>query len=215
MTADSFRCRSSRLPSTAAQLVLDVMANFICTLRWVLLPVLLLTSPGLFSNETLTPEPSSDSYNFVSHYRTTIHASVEQVWPVLIDLGAWMYEFELSTESGFPGTPGQILNLYQGQDFKVQVAGVELYKMLSVVNLPLTFQGEYGTGVGVMTLHESNNSTEVSVTMSRRYTSEVGLPNPLRERRASAEFQEQTRSMWQDRFLARLKQLVEESTHSN
>lgn len=120
-----------------------------------------------------------------------------------------MYEFELSTASGRPGELGQVLNLYEDQDFKIQVISVEPNKMLSIANLPQTFRSEFGTGVGVMTLHKTTAGTEVSLTMSRRYTWQGEGPNPLQQRRASEAFHKKTRAMWQDRFLVRLKQIVE------
>ena len=121
-----------------------------------------------------------------------------------------MYEFELATIAGEMGQPGQILNLYEGQPFQLQVIAAEPHKMLTIANLPLTFQGEYGTGVGIFTLHAIETGTEVAITAARRYTWPDETSNPLQERRASAAFQAQTRVMWQDKFLARLKALVEE-----
>jgi len=161
------------------------------------------------ASETLTVEPSGEAYNFVAHYRVLIDAPVSKVWPILIDFRSWMYEFELSTVSGTPGTPGHVLRLYEGQDFLIQVAGVDPERMLTIVNLPLTFKGEYGTGVGIITLHQLGNTTEVSLSMSRRYTPAVGEFSELRDTRLSDEFQARTRAMWQDRFLGRLRALAE------
>lgn len=160
-------------------------------------------------SESLTPEPSPDTYNFVSHYRVQIDAPREQVWPILLNLKSWMYEFELSTISGAPGTEGQILRLYTGQDFKTQTTKIIPNEMISIVNLPMTFKDEFVTGISVFTLHQTNSGTEVSLTMSRRYTWTGEGDNPLRVTRNSEEFQNQTRSMWQDRFLKRLKNLAE------
>ena len=168
-----------------------------------------------FASETLTPEPDGNSYNFVSHYRITISAKPEEVWPVLIDLKAWMYDFDLSNLSGTPKEPGQVLNLYDGREFKIQIANAIPNQMLAMVNLPLTFRGEFGTGVGIMTLHETDQGTEVSLTMSRRYTWLEEAENPLRETRESCEFKNQTSAMWEDRFLTRLKQLAENPIDAN
>lgn len=161
------------------------------------------------ASETLTDEPSSEAYNFVSHYRVTIDAPANEVWPILIDFQSWMSGFEQSTVSGTPGSPGHVLRLYEGQDFMTQVTGVEPQKMLSVVNLPLTFNGEYGTGVGAFTLHEMDDRTEVSLTMSRRYTPAGEGFGKLKTTRQSSEFQARTRAMWQDQLLGNLKSIVE------
>lgn len=159
--------------------------------------------------ETVTVEPSPQTYNFVSHYRVEINATPEEVWPVILDFKSWMYEFELSTVSGSPGHEGHVMRLYTGQDFLIQVTQVSPARLISIVNLPITFRGESGTGIGVFTLHETGRGTEVALTMSRRYTWMEEGSNPLREVRESEEFHIQTRSMWQDRFLGRLKKLVE------
>ena len=162
------------------------------------------------ASETLTDEPSGAAYNFVTHYRVLIEAPASAVWPILMDFNAWMYEFEQTTVSGTPGTPGHVLKLYVGQDFLTQVTAVVPGRMLSIVNLPLTFEGEFGTGVGIFTLHEYGGRTEVSLSMSRRYSPAGEGFSELRATRASGDFQQRTRAMWQDRFLERLKSLAEE-----
>jgi hypothetical protein len=170
---------------------------------------LLATSSSYADSESLTPEPSPETYNFVTHYRVQVDATKEQIWRHLVNLKSWMYEFELSTISGAPGTEGQILRLYEGQEFKIQVAKVIPREMIVIVNLPMTFKEEYVTGIGVVTLHQTERGTEVSLTMSRRYTWAGEGENPLRATRSSEQFQDETRSMWQDRFLGRLKELAE------
>lgn len=173
-----------------------------------LLGVLLIAIPT-FGSATLTPEPDPATYNFVTHHREIIHATPEVIWPVLIDLKAWMYDFDLTTESGNPGEPGQILNLYQGQDFKLQLIAAEPGRLLAFANLPITFQGEFGTGVGIFTLHKQGARTEISLTGVRRYTwQDATSTNDLRKRRESPGFQQQTDATWQ-RFLKRLKALSE------
>lgn len=167
-------------------------------------------SPRADEVHQLTPEPAPGVYNFVSHYRVEVNAPVETVWPVLADLKSWMYDFDLTSLSGGAGEPGQVLNLYESQNFRIQVTASVPNRLLTIVNLPNTFQGEAGTGVGVFTLHRVAGGTEVSFTMSRRYEWSGDDNNPLRKRRASPEFHEQTRAMWQDRFLARLKHLAEQ-----
>ena len=170
---------------------------------------LVFATSSLASSETLTPEPAGETYNFVTHYRVHIDAPKERVWPVLVNLKSWMYEFELSTITGEPGTEGQVLRLYSGQEFRIQVTKVIPNEMITIVNLPMTFKEEFVTGIGVMTLHETTNGTEVSLTMSRRYTWKGQGESPLRATRSSEKFQAQTRAMWQDRFLGRLKNLAE------
>ena len=78
-------------------------------------------------------------------------------------------------------------------------------------NLPSETDGERATGVAVITLAEANATTTVRLTMSRRYAGSGTGSNPNRTMRESPEFQERTRAMWQGRFLARLKSLVEDA----
>lgn len=174
--------------------------------RSLAIPVLLSwVSMSLASSETLTVEPDGEAYSFVSHYRISIDASADAVWEALLDFESWMVDFELSTVSGSPGTVGHVARLYGGQDFLIQVTAAEPQRMLSVANLPLSFNGEFGTGVALFTLHECGDSTEVSLSMSRRYSPEGEGFRELRATRQSREFQERTRTMWKDRFLERLK----------
>ena len=181
----------------------------------LLVALLVFPATGMFcanaraASETLTSEPSGDAYNFVTHYRVLIDAPVSDVWPVLLDFRAWMYEFEHVTVSGSPGKPGHVVRLYEGQDFLTQTTAVVPEQLISIVNLPLTFNGEFGTGVGIFTLHEREGSAEVSLTMSRRYTPAGDGFSELRATRASIEFRARTRTMWQDRFLERLKTIAE------
>jgi uncharacterized protein YndB with AHSA1/START domain len=165
-----------------------------------------------YASETLTAEPGSDSYHFVSHYSVEIDAPVEEVWKHLVDLGSWMYEFEMAHVSGSPGRAGQVLRLYEGQEFLVQVIDVVPEELLVIANLPSNFRGERSTGTGVMTLHWNGSATTVSLTMSRRYEAEEPDSPGFDEQRAvreSVEFRSATRAMWQDRFLARLRSLAE------
>ena len=161
------------------------------------------------ASETVTPEPDESSYHFVSHYSIEVSAPASAVWNQLVDVGSWMYEFELSLESGTPGQEGETRRLYSGQDFFIEITKVIPNELLVFANLPSSFDGEYSTGVAVITLSESSGITTVRLTMSRRYSWESAEPNPQRSMRESLEFRERTRAMWQERFLGRLRSLVE------
>lgn len=175
----------------------------------ILLVCLLPHDYALGDSATLTAEPNGETYNFTTHYRVQISASREAVWPVLLDLKSWMYEFELTPVTPDIEGEGRVLRLYSGQAFEIQISKIVPLELLSIVNLPLNFEGELTTGVGIITLHENASGCEVSVTMSRRYTWTDQGENPVRAVRETAAFQEQTRAMWQDRFLRRLKERVE------
>lgn len=162
------------------------------------------------ASETITPEPDGSSYHFVAHYTVEIDAPVTAVWEQLIDISSWMHEFELTLESGTEGQEGEVRRLYAGQDFFIEITKVIPSELLVFANLPSSFNGEHSTGVAVMTLSEGDDVTTVNLTMSRRYSWDSREPNPHRAMRESEEFQERTRAMWQDRFLGRLRELVEQ-----
>ncbi len=161
------------------------------------------------ASETVTSEPDGSSYHFVSHYSVDVNASAPAVWQQLIDVRSWMYEFDLSLESGTPGAEGEVRRLYPGQEFFIEITKVIPNELLVFANLPATLNGEYSTGIAVITLGEREGTTTVNLTMSRRYSWDSDEPNAQRAMRESPEFQERTKAMWQDRFLGRLRSLVE------
>ena len=161
-----------------------------------------------FAGGTITPEPGDDSYRFDAHYRITIDAPVEVVWPQLMDLGSWMVDFAMSHVSGEAGKTGEVLRLYPEQDFLVQITSIVPNESLVVANLPVRFKGEFSTGTTVITLYGSEGRTTVDLTMSRRYTWEQEGENPFRALRSSPEFTENSSAMW-NRFLEQLRTLSE------
>ena len=152
-------------------------------------------------------EPDGAAYHYTSHHSIDIPAEPMVVWSQLIRLGAWMYEFEMAAVSGIPGETGSVFRLYEGQDFLVQIIHSVPGSVLVMANLPIEFQGEQGTGVGVTTLTPVAAGTQVNLIMSRRYRWRSEGTNPFRQRRESADFQAATSARW-DRFLARLSELA-------
>jgi len=188
--------------------------NKLQTTRWevdvkILLALLMFSCavPAVASDSIVT-EPGGDSYSFVSHYRIQIEAPVEVVWSHLMDLGSWMYDFEMSHVSGTVGEEGEVLRLYPGQDFFSQITSIVPNELMVVANLPVAFKGEIATGVTVITLNGFQSHTTMDLTISRRFTWQAEGENPLKITRQSAEFVEHTRAMW-GRFLERLRTLSE------
>ncbi len=165
--------------------------------------------PALASG-TITPEPGDGSYRLDAHYRISIDAPVEVVWPQLMDLGSWMVDFAMSHVSGEPGKSGEVLRLYPEQDFLVQITSIVPNQSLVVANLPVHFKGEFSTGTTVITLYGSEERTTVDLTMSRRYTWEQEGENPFRVLRSSPDFAANSSAMW-NRFLEQLRTLSEGS----
>ncbi len=161
------------------------------------------------ASETVIFEPGSSAYHYVSHYSIDIEAPASAVWAQLILLESWMYEFDLTLESGEAAKEGAVRRLYTGQDFFIQTTKVVPNSLLVFANLPSRVNGEHSTGVATISLWDADETTTVHLTMSRRYRWEGTEPNPNLTMRRSSAFQERARAMWQDRFLGRLKKLVE------
>ena len=180
--------------------------------KWIasFLTLLLFSSSQIFASTSLTDEPEGGVYNFVTYYRISIDAPVSTVWHQIVDLPSWMYDFELSNVSGEPGKEGEVLRLYEGQDFQIQIIKIVPNQLLLVANLPLNFKGELSQGIGAFSLHETSpTQTTVDLIMRRRYTWMGEGNNPIKATRQSKEFVDGTNAMWRDKFLARLKSLSE------
>lgn len=175
-----------------------------------ILSVLLPAAPStLLAATSLIDEPEGDSYHLVSHYQITIDAPVDEVWPWASNLRSWMYEFELAPVSGERGKAGEVLRLYEGEEFQIQLLEVVPERMLMIANLPSESQGEVATGIAILNLHGRGSSTEVNLVMSRRYTWTGDGANPHQAVRQTEDFVRSTDTMWRDRFLARLRCLAE------
>lgn len=197
-------CSGGRPRCRGGGTVADTMSNV-----WASTLLTLLTALPAWASDSIVDEPDGASYHYTSHYSASIAAPADEVWRHLANLGAWMYEFEMAPVEGTAGEEGEVFRLYEGQDFHVQVVKKIPAKLMVIANLPSTFRGEFSTGTGVITLHESGGETTVDLTMIRRYTWQGEGDNPLRSERASIGFSENTRAMWEDRFLGRLRSLAE------
>lgn len=169
---------------------------------------LMLSSGNVIAEEFITTEPDNKTYQYVSSYTVEIDATPEKVWKHLEKLKSWMYEFDMSHLSGDPGKVGEVLRLYPGQEFLVQITGKVKNQTLTIANLPTTFNGEYSTGVGVINLTKTDEKTTVNFVMSRRYTWQGEGENAMKLKRESIEFQNGASAMW-NKFLQKLKTLSE------
>ena len=168
----------------------------------------ILASSYSIAEDFISQEPEATTYNYVSSYEITINSSPEEVWKTLENLKSWMYTFELSHHSGSPGQVGEVLRLYPNQPFFIQVTGKVENKLLTIVNLPSSFNGEKSTGVGVISLTPNDSETQVQLTMSRRYEWIGEGDNTMKAKRESKQFQGSTAKMWGN-FLNKLKEISE------
>lgn len=173
-----------------------------------LLMVTFMSPVFAYSSETVTVEPGDGAYSFVSHYRIAIDAPLPTVWRQLLNLHSWMYQFAMEHVSGTAGQEGEVLRIYSGQDFLAQITSAVPNELLVISNLPSTFQEEYSTGIGVITLNNAAGKTILDLTMSRRYTWRGSGPDQTKQTRESRGFQERTRTTWTN-FLDRLRTLAE------
>jgi hypothetical protein len=169
----------------------------------------LLASRVAFAETAIIDSELASAYHFVDTYEILIDQPPDVVWPQLVSIGSWMHEFAMIHESGPVGAEGEVLRLYEGQDFFVEIAKIVPGRMILLVNLPSTFQGEEMVGVGMLTLTEIDGKSLVSSFMSRQLSGPPEAIDPLRARRESAEYRELNRQMWQERFFGRLRELAE------
>jgi len=151
------------------------------------------------------------SYHFVATYEILIDRPPADVWPVVIDQASWT-DFAMIHESGPRNAEGEVLRLYPEQEFFIEIIELIPERMFVVANLPSTIDGEESVGIAMMTLADVDGKTLVTNFMARHYNWTGDGPNPLRARRASAEFREFNRAGWEDQLLPRLRDLVEASS---
>jgi hypothetical protein len=176
-------------------------------LKLLLAAGLLISRAGFAETDVIGSE-LADAYYFVDTYEVMIDAASDEVWPHLVDVASWMYEFSMIHESGPRNAEGEVLRLYEGQDYLVQLAKLIPGKLMVAVNLPSLAEGEQLVGISMFTLTEVDGKTLVSNFMTRHSVWVLDTPNTLREVRESAEFQQSTRDRW-NRFLTRLRELAE------
>ena len=152
----------------------------------------------------------ADAYDFVDTYEILIDAAPDDVWPHLVDVASWMYEFSMIHESGPQQAEGEVFRLYEGQDYFLELVKLVPGKLMVGVNLPSLAAGEQLTGIGMFTLTEVDGKTLVSNFMARHSAWIETAPNTLRDTRESADFQQRTRDRW-NRFLSRLRELSEDT----
>ncbi len=159
----------------------------------------------------LVNEPDEKSYNFVSTHSILIKAKPLEIWPQLVNFRDWMVDFDLSIYKGVEGQVGQVLRLYDGQDFFVQITSIIPYEQITLVNLPANVFSELSFGNTTIVLFEHDKHTEVRLIMSRRYTYLGTGENVALTKRKSVDFQENATRTWEE-YLGVLKSSVEKKT---
>lgn len=170
--------------------------------------IILLVVPTTHAAPVIIDSRLADSYHFVDTYEIVIDRSPADVWPFLVDQTLWLNS-EMMHESGPRNAEGEVLRLYPGQEFFIEIVDMIAERMLVVANLPSNIDGEESVGIAMMTLTDVAGSTLVSVFMARHYYWTGDGANPVRARRESAEFRAFNRATWDDQLLPRLRDLVE------
>jgi hypothetical protein len=177
-------------------------------LRMAVVGVALLGARSASAGSSLIESDLANAYYFVEHYEVLIDRAPGAVWPHLLDMGSWMYRFDMIPVSGPQSEERQVFRLYAGEEFFFEIVKVIPGRMIVGVNLPSTMHGEEMIGVSMLTLTEVNGRSLVAIFMSRHNTWPEAGKNLLRETRDSAEFRESTHAMW-DGFMQRLRELAE------
>jgi hypothetical protein len=170
--------------------------------------IVLLLMPTTHAEPFIIDSDLADSYHFVDSYEIVIDRPAADVWPTLIDQTAWL-NAEMTHESGPRNAEGEVLRLYPGQEFFVEIIELMPNRMFAVANLPSDIDGEKSVGIAMMTLTDVDGATLVSIFMARHYYWTGDGANPVRARRESAEFRELNRATWEDQLLPRLRDVVE------
>ena len=172
------------------------------------LAILFLATVGAVSAQ-VSPleEDTGDSYYYVDHYEVVLDKRLSEVWPILADLASWMPGLAEANDT-IPATrQGAVFHLYD--DFYIEVAKVIRDRMILLVNLPNSQEGEDTQGIAMISVHEIEDGTMVSIFMSRIYFWFEAQDNPLRDRRESREFAESRRASYEDDVLRRLQEAVD------
>lgn len=148
-----------------------------------------------------------DSYYYVDHFEITIDKQVSDVWPHVIEMGAWMPWMAIKDSPSNIVQEGQKVNLYG--DSYIEVVKIIPEKMVLLANLPNVENGEESQGIAMVSLVESEGKTIVSIFMSRIYSQTGALKSTQRSTRESIDFSTQRKEMFKGNFLEKLKQLAE------
>jgi len=138
------------------------------------------------------------SYYYVDHYEVVIDHQSSEVWPVLVDLASWLPGLAEANDPMPPVTQGSVLHLYD--DFYMEVARVIPERMVLLVNLPSSQEGEDTQGIAMISAYGIGEKTLVSIFMSRIYFSAT---------RESDDFTESRRATYEENVLRRLQVAVE------
>ena len=150
---------------------------------------------------------AGNSYYYTDHYEVAIEKPASDVWPFIIDMGAWMPGLKEANESSPIAVEGKVFRLYG--NFHMEVVKVIPEKMLLLVNLPNIQEGEKTQGTAMITVSEESGKTLVSLIMNRIYLWPKSEKNILREKRESSEHVDSRARIYKQGFLARLKKLSE------
>ena len=186
------------------------LSRKICTPEhlWLAFIVLLVVlSPQGFAQISPIKSDLGHSYYYTDHYEITIDRSVSDVWPVMVDLGGWIPGIKEANTKSPMAVQGERFKLY-GHYF-MDVVKVIPEKMVLLVNLPTSQNGEKTQGTAMITLSEENGKTLVSMMMNRIYLWPSNEKNSLREKRESKEHADYRHLMYNRDFLSRLKLLSE------
>ena len=138
-------------------------------LKQLLLPARLIVLSSALAEPVILDSELASSYHFFDTYEVLIDAPPEDVWPDLLNARSWQYKFDLSHVSGPVNAEGEVLRIYEGEDFFMEISRIIPEKMIVSTLLPATMQDEDALGIGMLTLSEVDGKTLVSNFMARKY----------------------------------------------
>ncbi len=157
------------------------------------------------AQHTIIDSELAQSYFFLDHYEIIVEKTPDDVWPHVLDLPAWT---GLIHETGPEQAVGEVLRLYEGEDFFLEISNLIPDRLLVGTLQPFEIDGERSLGQVMVVLTDLGDRTLVTTFWSRHFAWPGQSPHPLRARRESSDYLELNRNN-QNSMLARLKASAE------
>lgn len=181
-------------------------------------------------HKEMTPVEASHLHaGYVSVVEITIDGPPASVWPHVLNMGSWIYDFHFEHVSGQVDAEGEVEHLWPTSAEGVagiaeadrNVENATVLKTLKVVPEKLWYgvntakarDGISSTGVNLVVLSERNGQTVVTAVRSREALCPTsGIRDATQQE--LTEYQPVAQFRWTDKYMPRLKELAEQANRS-
>lgn len=175
----------------------------------------------------MTPVEASHLHaGYVSVAEITVDGPPSSVWPHVLNMGSWIYDFHFEHVSGAVDAEGEVEHLWPTSaegvagiaDSDRSVDNATVLKTLKVipeklwygVNTAKARDGTSSTGVNLVILSERNGQTLVTAVRSREALCADGATRDATQNELT-KYQPIAQFRWTDKYMPRLKELAERS----